>query len=96
MSIFAVEYVYDADSSELRNEHRPAHREWLQRLADEGRVLSAGAFEDGAGALLLVAAADEAGLHELLKEDPFATVGAISGMKTTAWKPAIGAFADHA
>ena len=96
MSIFAVEYVYDAGSAELRNEHRPAHREWLQQLADQGRVLSAGAFADGAGALLLVVAEDEAGLHELLKQDPFAVAGAISGMKTTAWKPAIGAFADHA
>ncbi len=96
MSIFAVEYVYEADSAELRNQHRPAHREWLQQLADEGRVLSAGAFVDNAGALLLVVAEDESGLHNLLRQDPFAVAGAISGMKTTAWKPAIGAFADPA
>ncbi len=95
MSIFAVEYVYEAGSAELRDQHRPDHRQWLQQLADEGRVLSAGAFVDGAGALLLMVADDEAGLLELLKQDPFAVAGAISGMKTTAWKPAIGAFSDH-
>ncbi|MCC9175964.1 YciI family protein [Arthrobacter sp. zg-Y179] len=96
MSIFAVEYVYDADSAQLRDQHRPAHRQWLQQLVDEGHVLSAGAFVDGAGALLLVVAEDEAGLLTLLKQDPFAVVGAISGMKTTAWKPALGAFSDLA
>ena len=96
MSIFAVEYVYEAGSDELRNEHRPAHRAWLQQLADDGRVLSAGAFADGAGALLLMVADDESELLTLLKQDPFAVAGAISGMKTTAWKPAIGAFADPA
>ncbi|MCC3266431.1 YciI family protein [Arthrobacter gengyunqii] len=93
MSIFAVEYVYDADSAALRDEHRPRHRQWLSGLAEEGRVLASGPFVDGAGALLIFTAEDEADLVSLLKQDPFAAVGAISGMKTTQWSPAVGAFA---
>lgn len=92
MSIFAVEYVYDADSAELRDEHRPVHRQWLSELQEQGRMLAAGAFVDGAGALLIFTADDESDLHALLKQDPFAVVGAISGMKTTEWKPGLGAF----
>lgn len=93
MSIFAVEYVYDADSASIREEHRPRHREWLSGLVEEGRVLASGPFADGAGALLIFTAEDESDLLSLLKQDPFASVGAISGMKTTQWSPAVGAFA---
>ncbi|GAA3289003.1 YciI family protein [Arthrobacter citreus] len=94
MSIFAVEYVYDADSASIRDEHRPTHREWLAGLTESGRLLASGPFTDGAGALLIFTAEDEVDLSNLLKQDPFASVGAISGMKTTQWKPVIGAFAD--
>lgn len=93
MSIFAVEYVYDSDSASIRDEHRPRHRQWLAGLAEEGRMLASGPFLDGAGALLIFTAEDEPDLMSLLKQDPFASVGAISGMKTTAWSPAVGAFA---
>ena len=94
MSIFAVEYVYDADSSSIRDEHRPTHREWLAGLAEQGRLLASGPFTDGAGALLIFTAEDEVDLSNLLMQDPFASVGAISGMKTTQWKPVVGAFAN--
>lgn len=94
MSIYAVEYVYDADSAQIRDEHRPAHREWLAGLLEEGRVLASGPFKDGAGALLIFTAEDEVDLSSLLMKDPFAAVGAISGMKTTEWQPVIGPFAQ--
>jgi uncharacterized protein len=94
MSIFAVEYVYDADSASIRDEHRPAHREWLAGLVEQGRLLASGPFTDGAGALLIFTAEDDVDLSNLLMQDPFAAVGAISGMKTTAWKPVVGAFAN--
>lgn len=92
MSIFAVEYVYDAASAEVRDEHRPAHRAWLASLVDQGRVLATGPFEDGAGALLIFVADDEKELNETLAQDPFADAGAISGAKITEWQPVIGAF----
>lgn len=96
MSVFAVEYVYGAESAESRNEHRPAHREWLNHLVSQGTVLASGPFVDDAGALLLFVADSEAELNDLLKQDPFAAVGVISAVKTTQWNPVIGVFAEHA
>lgn len=93
MLIFAVEYVYDAESAAGRDEHRPAHRQWLAGLAEDGRVLATGPFADGAGALLIFTAEDEAALNDLLRQDPFAVNGLISGLKVTEWQPIIGAFA---
>lgn len=93
MTIFAVEYVYDAESDALRNEHRPAHRAWLASLVEEGKVLATGPFKDGAGALLIFAEQDEAALNATLAQDPFADAGGISGLKVTEWQPVIGAFA---
>jgi uncharacterized protein len=95
MSVFAVEYVYDADATDLITEHRPAHRAWLAELLQAGRLLTSGPFVDGSGALLIFTAADEDELNETLKQDPFASVGVISGMKTTEWNPVIGLLADQ-
>lgn len=96
MTIFAVEYSYATDTTGIRDEHRPAHRQWLRSLAEEGTVLSAGAYADGTGALLLFSAGSEEELMSLLGEDPFAMAGGVSGMRATAWKPAIGAFVENA
>lgn len=96
MSVFAVEYVYGAESGGVRDEHRPAHREWLNRLVGEGKVLASGPFADNAGALLLFVADSEGELNDLLKQDPFAAAGVISAVKTTEWNPVIGLLAEHA
>src|ERR1044071_3837156 len=96
MTVFAVEYVYDAESSDARNASRPAHREWTAGLAREGMLLASGPYTDGAGALLIFKAADEKALNELLNQDPFAAAGAISGTRTTVWAPLTGLLADHA
>ena len=95
MSVFAVEYVYGAESEARRDEHRPAHREWLNQLVGRGNVLASGPFADNAGALLLFVADSEAELNDLLKQDPFAAAGVISAVKTTQWNPVIGFLAEH-
>ncbi|QCB98317.1 hypothetical protein E5206_16505 [Arthrobacter sp. PAMC25564] len=96
MTVFAVEYVYDAESSDARDASRPAHREWTAGLVSEGALLASGPYGDGAGALLIFKAADEKALNELLKQDPFAAAGAISGTRTSVWAPLTGLLADHA
>lgn len=96
MTVFAVEYVYDAESAETRDATRPAHREWTAGLAEEGTILASGPYSDGAGALLIFKAADEQALNEILKQDPFAGAGAISGTRTTEWAPLTGLLAEHA
>ena len=87
MTVFAVEYVYAAESTEARDAARPAHREWTGRLAEEGELLASGPYGDGAGALLIFKSADENALNEILKQDPFAEAGVIAGIRTTEWAP---------
>jgi hypothetical protein len=96
MTVFAVEYVYDAESSETRLSTRPAHREWTAGLVQDGTLLASGPYGDGAGALLIFKAADEAALNELLRQDPYAAAGVISGTRTTEWDPVTGLLAEHA
>jgi uncharacterized protein YciI len=96
MTVFAVEYVYAADSGAIRDETRPAHRAWLGDLADGGTLLASGPYGDGAGALLIFKSRDEAELTDLLKQDPFADAGAIAGIRTTEWSPIIGLLSGHA
>ncbi|WP_426998796.1 YciI family protein [Pseudarthrobacter sp. N5] len=96
MTVFAVEYVYDAESEDARNAHRPAHREWLAGLADEGVLLSSGPYGDGAGALLIFKATDEFALGHVLQQDPFAAAQGIAGIRITEWNPVIGLLAGHA
>lgn len=96
MTVFAVEYVYAADSTAARDEHRPAHRAWLAGLVEDGRLLASGPYGDGAGALLIFSVQDEAGLNELLKQDPFAVAGTIAGIRSTEWAPVTGLLAAHA
>jgi uncharacterized protein YciI len=96
MTVFAVEYVYDAESAAIRDATRPAHREWTSGLAQDGTLLASGPYTDGAGALLIFKAEDEQALNELLKEDPFAGAGAISGTRTMVWAPVTGLLAGHA
>ncbi|MGQ3382002.1 YciI family protein [Glutamicibacter sp. TV12E] len=92
MTVFAVEYVYAEDSVELRNEHRPAHREYLVGFVNEGpaRVLASGPTPATDGALLIIAAESEAALNELLANDPFNKVGAIAQANISEWNPVIG------
>ena len=96
MTVFAVEYVYDAESSEARAASRPSHREWTAGLAQDGVLLASGPYGDGAGALLIFKAADESALNDILKQDPFASAGVISGTRTTEWVPVTGLLAAHA
>ena len=96
MTVFAVEYVYAAESAEERSAVRPAHREWTAGLAQDGVILASGPYGDGAGALLIFKAEDEAALNSILKQDPFAAAGVIAGTRITEWAPITGMLAGLA
>ncbi len=69
--IVTVQYDYVPDRTESRLEARPAHREWLTGLKADGRLVQAGPFEDGLGALLVFDVDDAAALDEVLAADPY-------------------------
>lgn len=90
MSIFAVEYVYGPEAEAARVEHRPKHREWLAAQAEAEVVLASGPYEDGAGALLIFRADDEAAVQALVSQDPMTMGGGVTGLKISGWNPVIG------
>lgn len=96
MTVFAVEYVYAANSTDTRNEVRHAHREWTGGLAQDGVIVASGPYGDGAGALLIFKATDEGALNSILKQDPFAAAGVVAGTRITEWSPVTGMLAGIA
>jgi uncharacterized protein YciI len=94
MSIFAVRYTYD-QRTDLQDEVRPAHRDYLRGLAEAGQVLGSGPWTEGdAGALLIFRADDRAALDALLAADPFAVAGVVAATEVRGWNPVIGPWAD--
>jgi len=95
MTIFAVEYTYGPEAEAARVEHRPKHREWLAEQAAAEVVLASGPYGDGAGALLIFRAADEAAVRELIALDPMTIGGGVTALAVTEWKPVIGQFSSY-
>lgn len=90
MSLYAVRYRYSDDVAG-RDEHRPAHRDFLSGLAHEGIVVAAGPFTEGpAEALLLLQGRSVEQVRELLRQDPFAQQGIIDAVEIREWDVVIG------
>lgn len=90
MSLYAVRYHYSDDTA-ARDEHRPAHREFLSGLAQEGVVVASGPLADGPPeALLLLEGESVAQIRDLLSQDPFAQQGIIESVEVREWDVVIG------
>ncbi|MEI4274092.1 YciI family protein [Klenkia sp. LSe6-5] len=89
--IVAVTYRYTEDVA-LRDEVRPAHRDFLRGLADAGSLLLSGPFGPAApaGALLLFRADDQAQVQAWVDADPFGTRGVVASATVTEWDPVLG------
>ncbi|NUR97082.1 MAG: hypothetical protein HOV67_17715 [Kribbellaceae bacterium] len=71
MAQFVVQLRFDVSETDRRLEVRPAHRDYLATLREAGKLIAAGPFTDGTGALLVYDAADEAELRDILAKDPY-------------------------
>ncbi|WP_460744186.1 YciI family protein [Mariniluteicoccus endophyticus] len=96
MPTYAVHYTY-IDDADRRQEVRPAHREFLGRLAEDGICLVAGAYApaEEPGGLLVFRHESKEGLAELLKGDPFQVESVVTDMRILEWGPAVGPYASH-
>lgn len=74
---------------------RPAHRELLTRLHDEGRVVAAGPWQDDSGALLLFDA-DEPTVREILAADPYYRTPGVTVAGLRDWRPIVGGTGQQA
>ncbi|WP_067668616.1 YciI family protein [Nocardia miyunensis] len=94
MAVFAALYTYAEAQAAGRDEHRPAHRAWLNGLVEQGVVLTSGPYPDGSGALILFKADDQAAAESLFANDPFAQHKLLHEARIVEWKPTMGAFAE--
>ncbi|WP_433698087.1 YciI family protein [Nocardiopsis sp. CA-288880] len=97
MAVFAVTYTYADGSAAARDEHRPAHREYLAGLSERGVNLCSGPFgpEEAPGALLLfrTGSREEAVAHT--EKDPFRIQGLVAEVSAQEWVPVLGPLAEH-
>ncbi|MEV0615975.1 muconolactone Delta-isomerase family protein [Nonomuraea sp. NPDC050404] len=85
MARFVLQMAFDGDPRRL--EARPAHREHLRRLKEQGRLVTAGPWADDSGALHVYEVADEAELREILREDPYTAVNGYEIVSLREWTP---------
>lgn len=89
MARFAVELVYGEDQ-QRRLEVRPAHREYLKQLEQQGVLLVSGPYTDNLGALLIYEAADADELRRILDNDPYTEAGVIAETTIREWHTVTG------
>ncbi len=95
MTTYAVRYTYSDDTAG-RDEHRPAHRDFLADLGADGTLLLSGPFPeaDPAGALLLLEAKSAEEVRELLRDDPLQQQGLVEHVEVHEWTPVRGRWLD--
>jgi uncharacterized protein len=74
------------EDDELRNQTRPAHRDYLRSLLDTGSLRMSGPFGDDTGALIVYEVDDEASARALLDADPYRAAGVIANATIKEWK----------
>jgi uncharacterized protein len=68
---------------------RPAHRAFLSRLHDEGRLLAAGPWADDSGALLIFGVG-RGELEHILDADPYYRTLGVVVESVREWSPVVG------
>ena len=76
-------YIDDAVKIEAS---RPAHRQYARDLAASGKLVAAGPFTDGSGALFIYDVDSREEVDALVKADPFATSGAFARCEIKPWQ----------
>jgi uncharacterized protein YciI len=77
--------AYTTDAAKIAA-HRPAHRQYLTGLLQQGKLVAAGPFTDDSGALFIYEADSDAAAAALLAGDPFSANGVIVSATLKPWK----------
>lgn len=95
MAYIAVNYTYDATRPDEVAAGKPAHREFLRSLADEGVNVASGPYTGEAPAALIILKTDSPdSALALLEEDPLWKDELIAERVAHVWEPNIGVFAE--
>jgi uncharacterized protein YciI len=79
-----VEYTHEPERIART---RPAHRDYLQDLLQQGRLVLAGPFADGSGALFIYDVPNEEEAAKLVANDPFAKASLFKKVVMKPWTP---------
>lgn len=80
--------AYTTDAARIA-QHRPAHRQYLTDLLQQGRLIAAGPFTDDSGAVFIYEAESAEGAAASLAGDPFSIHGVIVSSALKPWKLAM-------
>ena len=83
--MYALVLAFSDDPARL--EGRPAHRERLAALRDEGKLLAAGPYADESGALLLFRVDSRAEADEIVAADPYYSGPGVTVVSLKEWTP---------
>jgi len=89
MPLYVLEYQFPEDSSR-RLAARSRHRAYLAELKRQKKVIAAGPFSDGSGALIIYETADADELERLLARDPYGSAEVYGERIIREWGPFIG------
>ena len=81
--MYALELAFSDDPARL--DGRPAHRERLTALADQGRLLAAGPYADESGALLVFLVDTEDEARAIVDADPYYRAPGVSVLALHEW-----------
>lgn len=92
--VYIAEYIYIDDINELKAEFRPAHREFMRKMHDDGIVLATGRIDafNISGSMTLVKAASGQQVRDMLSDDPYIKGGLVKQVIVRAWTPVVGTY----
>jgi uncharacterized protein YciI len=81
---YAAIVQYTSDASIIAKA-RPAHRQYLTGLQEQGKLAISGPFADDRGGLLVYEAENPEEVQRMITEDPFATSGVFVSWEIRPW-----------
>lgn len=89
--MFIVELLFATNRDE-RLAVRPAHREYLGKLAADGKLVAAGPWVNDTGSVLIFDVADRAELNRIRDTDPYVPAKVIAEERIREWNPVTGSW----
>ncbi|MDQ3789885.1 MAG: YciI family protein [Actinomycetota bacterium] len=88
MALFLLTYGYN--ETDLRAQRRDDHVAYLKKLREEGALVAAGPYEDGAGGAILLNAEDLAAAEKIVAGDPYTQLEVTRDRYLRGWKVVVG------
>jgi uncharacterized protein YciI len=85
MARFVLQLAFTRDN-ERRLQVRPAHRDYLTRLHEQGKLEMAGPWADDSGALIVYQVEDESEARAILARDPYTIADVVEVVRLTEWR----------